>query len=128
MAPTASAPLNILVVDDNEDAAVLLGKLLSFRGHQVRVVHSGRDALDVFDEVNARVALIDIGMPGMNGYEVARALRERGSRIPLIAVTGFGQESDKRAAYDAGFDYHLTKPVSFSMLEAVFLQLSESSS
>jgi PAS domain S-box-containing protein len=104
--------LRVLVADDNRDAADSLQRLLALSGHEVRVAYDGASAVTVGDEFRPRVAILDIGMPGTNGYEVARALRRRqGGEVTLVALTGWGQDADRRRATDAGFDHHLTKPV-----------------
>jgi two-component system, sensor histidine kinase len=102
----------ILVVDDNRDAAETLGALLSALGAQVAVVHGGREALENLDSFNPDVVLLDIGMPEMDGYEVARQIRSTPAHadILLIALTGWGQEHDQRRSRTAGFDHHLVKP------------------
>lgn len=106
-------PRRVLIADDNKDAASTLSLLLELDGHEVNVVHDGRGALEAAQRLQPELAIIDIGMPQLNGYEVARAIRneEWGTTIRLIALTGWGQEEDKRRAYAAGFDAHLTKPV-----------------
>jgi CheY-like chemotaxis protein len=103
----------VLVADDNEDAGESLAMLLRLDGHEVEVANNGTDALALFDRMSPDVAILDIGMPGLSGYEVARRIRERdtGRRAMLIAVTGWGQEADKARASEAGFDHHFTKPV-----------------
>jgi PAS domain S-box-containing protein len=103
----------ILVADDNRDAAESLAVLLRLEGHEVMVADDGPSALRVFDEQRPDVALLDIGMPQMDGYEVARRIRSRvgGKRVLLIALTGWGQERDRAASREAGFDHHLVKPV-----------------
>lgn len=112
----------ILVADDNKDAADALAMILEIAGHEVRVAHNGRIALAIAQTFRPEVALLDIGMPEMSGYEVARALRHErwGRDIYLIALTGWGQEGDRQQAADAGFDRHLTKPIDPDALE-VFL-------
>ena len=128
-APVA-APVNnarpILVVDDNRDAADSLGTLLEFLGAEVRIAYDGPAALAAFATFQPTVVLLDIGMPGMDGYEVARTLRARypGRPLTLIALTGWGQEGDRERARNAGFDHHLTKPVEIDTLLAL-LELSE---
>jgi CheY-like chemotaxis protein len=114
----------ILVADDNQDAADSLAMLLEMSGHDVRVVHDGRAALSVAQTFRPDTMLLDIGMPELNGYEVARALRQEpwGSSITLIALTGWGQGSDRQRAIDAGFDRHLTKPIDPDALEAILSQ------
>ncbi|MGH8261255.1 MAG: response regulator, partial [Steroidobacteraceae bacterium] len=111
----------ILVADDNEDAADSLAMLLRLAGHEVRIATSGRAALALAEAFRPDVALLDIGMPEMSGYEVAGALRAArwSGGLTLIALTGWGQDEDKRQAQAAGFDHHLTKPVGFDRLEAL---------
>ncbi|HWJ05520.1 MAG TPA: PAS domain-containing protein [Steroidobacteraceae bacterium] len=118
-APTA--PLRVLVVDDNSDAADALGVLLQLAGHEVWVEHGGAEALRRAQAVTFDAAVIDIGMPDMDGYELARRLRElpAGRTMLLVALTGWGQASDKTRAAEAGFDEHLTKPVDTPELQAV---------
>jgi PAS domain S-box-containing protein len=113
---TASAPAisrRVLVVDDNVDAAESEAILLRLEGHTVRVVHDGLAALAAVGEFQPEVMLLDIGLPGMNGYEVAQQLRSQFAdrRLVVIAVSGYGQEQDRRRSLEAGCDYHLTKPV-----------------
>jgi PAS domain S-box-containing protein len=119
----AAAPIGrrILVADDNQDAADSLAMLLEMNGHDVRVAHDGRAALSIAQSFHPDAALLDIGMPQLNGYEVARALRQEpwGAGITLIALTGWGQESDRQKAIEAGFDHHLTKPVDPDALESL---------
>jgi PAS domain S-box-containing protein len=111
----ASAPKKrrVLVADDNRDAADSLAMLLRMEGHDVRVVYDGVQAIEAIREQPPEIALLDIGMPEMNGYEVAQAVRESFSkeRLTLIAVTGWGQKHDVTRALDAGFDSHFTKPI-----------------
>ena len=108
-----SKRLRVLVADDNLDSTQTSAMLLELWGHEVRVAHTGREALDLAAEFMPDVALLDIGMPDLSGYQVAAELRSRpeGRRVTLIAVTGWGQADDKQAADSAGFDHHLTKPV-----------------
>ena len=113
--PAAMAPIparRVLVVDDNHDAADTLGELLSTLGAEVRVVHSGASALEAAEEFQPEVVLLDIGMPDMDGYEVARRLRAKPSHAAtlLIALTGWGQDQDRRHSRAAGFDHHIVKP------------------
>jgi CheY-like chemotaxis protein len=116
-----SVPLRILVADDNRDSAESLGMLLELSGHEVFLAHDGVTALALVAEKRPHVALLDIGMPGMDGYEVAASVRAEtwGSAITLIAITGWGQEDNKRAAQAAGFDHHLTKPMDSAVLYAL---------
>ncbi len=116
----------ILVADDNRDAADSLGMLLELNGHDVSVCYGGEAALQLARKAMANVMILDIGMPDMTGYEVARRVRaERwGTDVYLIAVTGWGQAEDKRRALAAGFDHHLTKPVDPAAVEALLQGLS----
>jgi two-component system CheB/CheR fusion protein len=111
--PRQAAPRRILVVDDNVDAAETLAMLLTLVGHEVHVAHDGPTALKMAPALRPEVILLDIGMPRMDGYEAARHLRQMPlmEKAVLIALTGYGQEDDRRRAWDAGFDHHLTKPV-----------------
>jgi PAS domain S-box-containing protein len=113
----------VLVADDNQDAADSLGMILELAGHEVRVAHGGRKALEIAAGFHPDVVLLDIGMPDLNGYEAARALRAApgGADLELIALTGWGHPDDKRRAAEAGFDRHLTKPVDPAVLEALLL-------
>jgi CheY-like chemotaxis protein len=112
--------LRILVVDDNEDSACSMMLLLELQGHEVRAAHAGQTALAVAAEYRPEVILLDIGMPGMNGYEVARLLRAQDmfADTLLIAVTGYGRASDVKQTESAGFDYHLVKPIDYEKLHA----------
>ena len=106
----------VLVVDDNEDAAELTGDLLRTRGHEVLVAHDPLQALAVVDAFRPEIALLDIGLPVMNGYELATKLRARFPACTLIALTGYGQEADATRARDAGFATHIVKPASAGQL------------
>ena len=118
----------VLVVDDNVDAADTLAASLEFIGHDVRTCYGGTDALAMAAHWQPDVAILDIGMPGMDGYEVARALRAGMARIHLIALTGWGQENDLRKAREAGFDMHRTKPVNLAeLMAAIALEAGGSS-
>jgi CheY-like chemotaxis protein len=117
----AAQARRVLVADDNRDAAETLAMLLRLSGHEVHVAHSGARALALALQVRPHVGVLDIGMPDIDGYDVARKLRREdwGGGILLIAVTGWGQE-DKRKAEAAGFDRHLTKPIDPVELERLF--------
>jgi CheY-like chemotaxis protein len=108
----------ILVVDDNIDAALALAALLKKHGHEVLEAYDGAEALQAFEGFRPEIVLLDIGMPGVNGLEVARHLRQRNRspRTLIIAVTGWGKSEDELASRDAGFDLHLVKPVDESEL------------
>jgi PAS domain S-box-containing protein len=122
--PAPVPGLRVLVVDDNTDAVNSLAMLLRTMGSDVRTAHDGEEAVRAADEFRPHVALLDIGMPKMNGYEAARAMRQQpwGRDVVLVAVTGWGQDEDKRRSKEAGFDHHLVKPVD---PYAVMKQLAE---
>jgi PAS domain S-box-containing protein len=112
-------PLRVLVVDDNVDTAESLAMLLRYAGHEVRAAHTGPRALQAAQAEPPDVIVLDIGLPGMDGYEVARRLREQqgAGRGHLIAMTGYGQDSDRKRSQEAGFDHHLVKPVDPARLQ-----------
>lgn len=127
-APTADVPasLRVLIVDDNEDSALSLAMLLELQGYTVTTAFRAAEALARAGEQPADVAFLDIGLPDMSGYELATRLRDavRPSRMTLVALTGWGQDEDRRAALDAGFDHHFTKPVDPDQLEQLLQRLS----
>lgn len=107
----------ILVADDNRDAGETLAILLRLDGHEVHVATDGLEAVELFGRVKPDVAILDIGMPGLSGHEVARRIRELGGPpVTLIALTGWGQRADKDRAAESGFDHHFTKPVDPTVL------------
>jgi two-component system CheB/CheR fusion protein len=118
-------PRRVLIVDDNEDAANSLAMVLQLSGHETASVYTAADALEHAAVFKPDVVLLDIGLPGMDGYEVAQRLRElpglRG--IKLVAVTGYGRSDDRLRARDAGFDDHLTKPVEFEVLDRTLARM-----
>ncbi len=105
-------------MDDNRDAADSLGALLTLHGHHARVVYDSLGAIETAGDFRPQVMLLDIGLPGLNGYETAQQVRQQpwGRNLLLIAVTGWGQEEAKRRSWEAGFDSHLVKPVDPSVL------------
>jgi CheY-like chemotaxis protein/two-component sensor histidine kinase len=117
------SPRRVLVVDDNRDSAHSLAMLLQFLGAEVQTANSGADALAAIESFRPNVVLLDLGMPEMDGYEVARRIRARTefSDIMLIALTGWAQDEDRRRAQNAGFDHHLVKPADISALEALLM-------
>jgi len=128
MTPATAEPHpRVLVVDDNEDAADSLATLLGVMGYEVRTAYDGPEAITAADEFKPAVALLDIGLPQLSGYDVARHMRERrGSDVLLVAITGWGQENDKLKAREAGFDHHFTKPADFGvLLELIGRELKE---
>jgi signal transduction histidine kinase/ActR/RegA family two-component response regulator len=116
----------ILVVDDNRDAADSLAMLLRTLGAEVQVAYDGLEGLKAFQAHEPAVVLLDIGMPGMDGYEVVRRLRDRssGKHVPIVALSGWGQEDDRRRAREAGFDHHLVKPANIDALQGLLRSLS----
>ena len=118
MPPPGTAARRVLVVDDNEDAARITSLLFESLGHVVRSANSGQEALEIGEAFRPDMALLDIGMPGMSGYELARRCRKTdwGRAATLVALTGWGQESDRQKSIEAGFDQHLVKPAGMAAL------------
>jgi CheY-like chemotaxis protein len=117
-----------MVVDDNHDAAESMGILLKLLGAEVQVVYSGTEALDLIPTYQPSAVLLDIGMPGMDGHEVARRIRQLPEfrDITLIALSGWGQEEDRRRSKQAGFDYHLIKPADVNALQNLLAVMEKS--
>jgi DNA-binding response OmpR family regulator len=122
---TALRRFRILVVDDNHDSALSLAMLLTIMGHETRTAHDGETALTAAADFSPDVVLLDIGLPKMNGYEVAQRIREKpwGTRMFLIAVTGWGQAEDRVRSAEVGLNMHMVKPVEPSALQAVLADL-----
>jgi CheY-like chemotaxis protein len=118
----------VLVVDDNADAAEMLEVLLAEVGYEVRIALDAAAALRLCEAFTPDVALLDIGLPGISGYELARTLRRGplGPGLRLVALTGYGSEKDRAQALDAGFDEHLVKPVAIDTLLALLQRLTRS--
>jgi len=127
--PSKSGGARILVVDDNEDGAKTLAAVLEELGHDVRIANEGHAALRVVEGFTPALALLDIGLPVMDGYELARRLREqpRLAGVRLVAMTGYGQESDRRRSSEAGFEAHLVKPVDLGILQDVVRRFTTTS-
>jgi CheY-like chemotaxis protein len=126
--PQADVPANspapgrrILIVDDNRDAAASLAMLLQLTGNQTETAFDGPAAIDVAAAFKPDVVLLDIGLPGLNGYEVARRMRQEpwGKAAKLVAVTGWGQLEDRQRSKEAGFDAHMVKPVDHDLLAKI---------
>ena len=114
----------MLVVDDNVDAAKTMGHLLRLTGHEVSLAHDGPAALAAAAVAPPDLILLDIGLPGMDGYAVAARLRAAGNEgTTLVALTGYGREDDLQRSRDAGFDHHLVKPIDFGQLQRIVLQV-----
>jgi PAS domain S-box-containing protein len=126
----ASTPLalRVLLAEDNSDVRTSLAEALRLFGADVHVADDGADALAQFDRIHPDVAILDIGMPRITGYDVAIALRARGVRVPLIALTGWGQAADRERALAAGFDHHLVKPVAINVLVHLLASLDGAAS
>lgn len=118
--------LRVLVVDDNRDAATTLGMLLKLLGADVQIVNDGLSALDAVKSYRPVVVFLDIGMPGMDGYEVARRIRRQpeDQQMTLVALTGWGQQEDRRLSSESGFDHHMLKPADIATLKHLFASLS----
>jgi CheY-like chemotaxis protein len=116
--PRPEAPLDILVVDDDRDAADSLAEVLQVYGHRVQIAYGGEEAVALFRKGGVQVALVDIGMPTVDGFEVARRISgsPAGRQTLLVAVTGWGAQADGARSKAAGFACHLTKPVDYSAL------------
>src|SRR5438552_3409473 len=125
--PVPQRAARVLLVEDNPDTAESLTMLLELLGHRVRAVHDGVAALDAARTNVPDVMLVDIGLPGMDGYEVARRVRRdpHVRHVVLVALTGYGREEDKQHAMAAGFDYHLVKPVKPDALHGLVARLAE---
>jgi len=122
----AAGGLRVLVVDDNRDAAETLGALIGMMGHEVAVANDGHQALRMMASLQPHIVFLDIGMPGMSGYEVAEAAR-RDARLDgtrLVALTGWGGEADRARTREAGFDDHLTKPATIASIEAALAKVA----
>jgi len=120
----ATPPRRILVVDDNEDSVESLTILLGLVGHKTHTAHDGLEALEAAKTFRPEIILLDIGLPKLNGFEVARKIREQpwGQAMVLVALTGWGQEEDRRLSREAGFDHHLTKPVDPKALQKLLVE------
>jgi CheY-like chemotaxis protein len=125
---TLARPMRLLVVDDNVDAAATLAMLLEACGYEVMVENDSLRALELAQRERPDAALLDIGLPEMDGNELARRLRADPRTRPalLVAITGYGQEQDRRAALEAGFDHHMVKPVDLDKLAAILAGISAS--
>ena len=116
------------MVDDNVDTVTTLSMLVQESGHEVRTAYDGSSVLELALDYRPNVVLLDIGLPGLNGFEVAKRLRQQPTlkNIVLIAMTGYGQESDRKRSQEAGFDHHLVKPGDFGKVLQILTTVSES--
>jgi CheY-like chemotaxis protein len=119
----------VLVVDDNKDAAMSLATMLTLMGNETRTAHDGEEAIDVAAAYRPDLILLDIGMPRLNGYQTAQRIREQSwsKGMALVALTGWGQEEDRRKSQEAGFDSHVVKPIEFTALETLLANLQADS-
>ncbi len=121
---TSAAQQRILVVEDNEDARELRRALIEKMGHEVRTAMDGVSAIELAREFRPALVLLDIGLPQMDGYSLARKLREEhGSELVLAALTGYGQERDRRLSHEAGINHHLVKPVGLDAVREIIASL-----
>ena len=123
-------PLRVLIIEDNVDSAEMLAYLLKLNGYEVRVTHDGRKALTEALDFQPQAVLCDIGLPVMDGYEVGEKLRAHSAfaKIPLIALTGYGQDEARQRAKEAGFDHHLVKPLDLVTLKGLLEKLERTGS
>jgi CheY-like chemotaxis protein len=122
---TGIAGQRILVVDDNQDFAASLGTILRARGHQVRVENSGAEGFRAAQDFRPDLVFLDIGLPDMSGNEVAHQIRRVHSGVLLVAISGWGQETDKQTAARAGFDSYIVKPLDPSQLDAIIARAAQ---
>jgi CheY-like chemotaxis protein len=118
----------VLVVDDNVDTVTTLAMLVQESGHEARTAFDGLAVLEAALDYRPNVVLLDIGLPGLNGFEVAKQLRQQPTlkNVVLVAMTGYGQESDRKRSQEAGFDHHLVKPGDFGKVLQILATVSES--
>jgi CheY-like chemotaxis protein len=124
---TTPRRFRILVVDDNHDSALSLAMMLSIMGHDTRTAHDGESAVETAESFLPEVMLLDIGLPKLNGYEVAQRIRQQawGRSMFLIAVTGWGQEEDRQRSSEVGLNVHMVKPVEPAALEKILAELPQ---
>ena len=122
---TAPRRFRILVVDDNHDSALSMAMMLQIMGHDTRTAHDGESAVSTAETFLPEVVLLDIGLPKLNGYEVAQRIREKtwGQSMYLIAVTGWGQDEDRQRSSEVGLNLHMVKPVEPAALEKLLIGL-----
>lgn len=127
LASPMSGPLRVLVVDDNVDMAESLAMLLKAAGHEVRTAYDGDKTVQAVLDYRPHAVLLDIGLPGLDGHEVARRIRQQADlqSVILVALTGYGQEADRQASLAAGFNHHLVKPAEFKDVDRILSLISE---
>lgn len=117
----------VLVVDDDRDMAEAVAALLTIYGHELRIAHSGNDALAIADTFDPDIVILDVALPDLSGYDVARQIRVAHPGVFLVALTGYVRAVDQERAYRAGYDLHVAKPISATTLQAVFRASSQPS-
>jgi CheY-like chemotaxis protein len=122
----ATSRLRVLVVEDNSDGAEMLATLLKLFGHEARVAFDAEAGLRALHEFRPDVALLDIGLPGIDGHELARRIRRQPGyeTLPLVAISGWGRDEDVKQAREAGFDHHITKPTPPDVLERLLVTIA----
>ena len=125
--PLTTRPLRVLVVDDNVDTVLSFSMLLRAAGHDVRTAYDGLAAVQVAHDYRPDLVMLDIGLPGLNGYEVAKRIRQHPvlKHTVLVALTGYGQDSDRQTSLQAGFNHHLVKPACLEQLQQILATVSE---
>jgi CheY-like chemotaxis protein len=126
--PLNEPSLRVMVVDDNVDIVTSMAMLVREFGHEVRTAYDGSTVLETALDYRPNVILLDIGLPGRNGYEIAKQLRQQPALkdTVLVAMTGYGQESDRQRSREAGFDHHLVKPVNFEKVSQILSAVTKS--
>ena len=116
----------MLIVEDNRDSASMLGQLMTLAGHEVRMTHDGLDGVAAVEAFRPDIVLLDLGLPELNGYDAAQRIRALpdGATLPIVALTGWGQEEDRRRSAECGFDAHLVKPVDPDLLSHIVQDLT----
>jgi CheY-like chemotaxis protein len=122
IAAVSNAKRRVLVVDDNRDAADSLAALLDIEGHEVKAMYTAEAALEEFELLKPDLVLLDIGLPRISGYEVARRIKLSHPQLSVVALSGYGRPEDKQQALAAGFDAHLVKPVDFDTLKELMIR------
>jgi CheY-like chemotaxis protein len=117
-------PRRVLIVDDNVDSCETLEAVLDDLGHETRVAHDGPGALEIVDGFAPDIVLLDISLPGMDGFEIVRRMRrlDAGAKIPIVALSGYATSADRARALEAGYSEHLAKPLDLAVLERVVAQ------
>lgn len=130
ISPQAAPNWRVLIVDDNVDSTNLVATIMQMYGHQTQKAYNGESALEMITVYRPDFVLLDIGLPDINGYEVAQRIREnpQTKNVKLIAVTGYGFDSDRQKSKESGFDYHLVKPIDPGELPKIFDMLARQSS